>query len=98
MRGFWLGTVGLVVLYTALRNSQRLQSSSNVLIGGLRRVLSSDVAGIPQRKGSGSPLGQAVGGAVSAGADAAGGIGQSAGATIGGVLGGISQTAGGNGG
>ena len=81
MRGFLVGSFALVVLYVALRpNSPKaVAAGGNVLVAGLRRVLSPDVAGIPQRKGAGAlgnggtGVGQAAGAGAAAGANFVGG-------------------------
>lgn len=53
MRGFLLGSLALIVLYTALQpgSAKAAAAGGGVLVSGLRRFLSPDVAGIPQRKG-----------------------------------------------
>lgn len=53
MRAFALGSLALVVLYVAVQpnTGRAAEAGSNVLVNGLRRLLSADVAGIPQRKG-----------------------------------------------
>lgn len=52
MRGFVIGSLALVVLYALLQPgaADRVGQGSNVLVSGMRRILSGDVAGIPQRK------------------------------------------------
>lgn len=52
MKGFAVGTLGLVVTYVVLQpNAAKLASSGgNILVRSLKRMLSADVAGIPQRK------------------------------------------------
>jgi hypothetical protein len=76
MRGFAAGSFALVVLYVALQpNSPKATAAAGgVIVAGLRRLLSADVAGIPQRRGApaagkgsispGSTVGDAVGSAV----------------------------------
>lgn len=58
MRGALVGTLALIVGYTVVtaaesRGVDRLGSAGGVVVGGLRRLISSGVAGIPQRKGAG---------------------------------------------
>lgn len=52
MRGFLVGSLGLIVLYVALQpnSASTVEKGSNVLTALLRRGLSADVAGIPARK------------------------------------------------
>lgn len=52
MRGFVLGSVGLLALSVVVkpRAGQALGQGRSWFISGLRRFLSPDVAGIPQRK------------------------------------------------
>ncbi len=51
IRGALVGTLTLIVLYAIVQegSSTRLASGSNLLLSGLRRFLSGDVAGVPQR-------------------------------------------------
>ena len=53
MRGFLLGSLALIVLYVVVQpgTAKAAQAGGNVLVEGLRRALSADVAGIPARKG-----------------------------------------------
>jgi len=51
MRGFVVGSLALVVLYVGLQPgvARTAEAGGNVLVEGMRRLLSGDVAGIPQR-------------------------------------------------
>lgn len=53
MRGFIVGSLALIVLYVAGQPNAAKAAASGGKWGlsGLRRALSPDVAGIPQRKG-----------------------------------------------
>lgn len=53
MRGFVVGSLVLVVLYVVVqpRAAGAAAAGGNVLVEGLRRMLSPQVAGIPQRGG-----------------------------------------------
>jgi hypothetical protein len=50
-RGFFVGTLGLVALYTLLQpqSATAAAAGGGVIVGFLRRLLSADVAGVPQR-------------------------------------------------
>lgn len=52
MRGFAVGTVVLIAVYVGVqpRAGKAAEAGSNWLVSGLRRLLSADVAGVPQRK------------------------------------------------
>ncbi len=54
MRGFLVGTVVLIAVYVGVqpRAGKAAQEGSNWVVAGLRRLLSADVAGVPQRKTS----------------------------------------------
>src|SRR5882757_4629255 len=54
MRGFLVGSFALIVLYAVLQPGAAgaAAAGGNVTVSGLRRLLSADVAGIPQRKGA----------------------------------------------
>lgn len=55
MRGFFLGTLGLVAFGVLVRNRRATEAvgeGRSWFISGLRRALSADVAGVPQRKGA----------------------------------------------
>lgn len=56
MRGFLVGTVVLIALYVGVqpRAGKAAAEGSNVVVAGLRRLLSADVAGVPQRKTAGA--------------------------------------------
>ena len=75
MGGFLVGSLALIVLYVAVQpgTAGAAQAGGNVLVAGLRRALSADVAGIPPaRAGStGAAVGSAAAGAAKAAADAA---------------------------
>ena len=53
MRGFLVGTLALVAVYVFVQpNAANVATTGgNAIVQGLRRLLSADVAGIPQRKG-----------------------------------------------
>lgn len=57
MRGFLAGTVVLIVLQVGLKSSlgDRALEGSNWFVAALRRVLSPEVAGVPQGRGSSVP-------------------------------------------
>lgn len=59
MRGFVVGSLVLIVLYVALKpgSAAAVEVGGNVVVDGLRRALSPDVAGLPQR---GGPIGKAA--------------------------------------
>ncbi len=61
MRGFAFGSFALIVLYVAVQpgTAGAAAKGSNVLVAGLRRLLSPDVAGIP-RQGGGNYLTDAI--------------------------------------
>lgn len=96
VRGFVVGSFALIVLYVGLQpNSPRaVAAGGNVLIAGLRRLLSADVAGVPQRKGAaagkplvpGATVGSVVGGAI--GGTGGGPTGATVGSVVGHVVGG----------
>lgn len=55
MRGFVVGSLALIALYVAVssrRGAQAAQAGGNWLVAGMGRLLSPDVAGIPQRGGN----------------------------------------------
>ena len=56
MRGFLVGTLFLVVVYTVVQPNaaKAAAAGSNVITEGIRRALSPTVAGIPARKTSSS--------------------------------------------
>lgn len=62
MRGFLFGSLGLIALYALIQpNAATMaQSGSNVLVSLAQRLLSPNVAGIPQRKSSGGQTGSAA--------------------------------------
>jgi len=51
LRGFAAGSLLLIALYVGLQPNaaNAAQTGSNVLVQGLRRLLSGDVAGVPSR-------------------------------------------------
>lgn len=51
MRGFLVGSLALIVLYVAVQpgSAAKAQTGSNVLVSTLRRALSPQVAGLPNR-------------------------------------------------
>ena len=51
LRGFAVGSLTLIVLYAALQPNavSAAEAGGNVLTQGLRRLLSADVAGVPDR-------------------------------------------------
>lgn len=51
MRGFLAGSLALIVLYVAVQpgNAAKAQTGSNTLVSLLRRALSPQVAGVPNR-------------------------------------------------
>ena len=51
MRGFLVGSLALIVLYVAVQpgSAAKAQTGSNVLVSTLRRALSPQVAGLPDR-------------------------------------------------
>ena len=53
MIGFAVGSLVLIGLYVVVQpgSARAAEAGSNVLVSGLRRLLSADVAGIPARKG-----------------------------------------------
>jgi hypothetical protein len=54
VRGFVIGSLALVVLYVGAQpnSAAAAQTGAGLLVGMLRRLLSPDVAGIPQRAGT----------------------------------------------
>lgn len=54
--GFWLGSLTLIIIYVAVQpgSAKAATAGGNVIVATLRRALSPDVAGIPQR-GSSTP-------------------------------------------
>lgn len=62
MRGFLVGTVVLIAVYVGVqpRAGKAAEAGSNWVVAGLRRLLSADVAGVPQRK-SGAASSASVG-------------------------------------
>ncbi len=55
MRGFVVGSLALIALYVGLqaRGIKAVETGGGAVVSGLRRALSPDVAGIPQRKRNG---------------------------------------------
>lgn len=51
MRGFVAGSLVLIVLYVALQpgTADKAEQGGNVLVGMLRRALSPEVAGVPDK-------------------------------------------------
>lgn len=65
MRGFFVGSLALIVIYTVVQKgaSDKISSGGGALIGLARRALSPSVAGVPDRAGHqvvGSGIGQAT--------------------------------------
>ncbi len=67
MRGFLVGSFALIVVYVAVQpgSAAAATAGGNVLVSALRRLLSGDVAGVPQRKGAvkGKSTGSTIAGA-----------------------------------
>ena len=59
MRGFALGSLGLIALYVLLQHNsvEAVGAGGNILAQGARRLLAADVAGIPQLGGFPRPSG-----------------------------------------
>jgi hypothetical protein len=53
MRGFFVGSLALIALYVGLKpgTAGKAEAGGNALVATMRRLLSPDVAGIPQRGG-----------------------------------------------
>lgn len=53
MRGFLVGSLALIALYALLQRNAAagVEAGGNALVSGMRRLLSPDVAGVPQRGG-----------------------------------------------
>jgi hypothetical protein len=62
MRGFLVGTVVLIALYVGVqpRSGKAAAEGSNWVVSGLRRLLSPDVAGVPQRSGGAAKAGSSA--------------------------------------
>lgn len=58
MRGFAVGSLALIVLYAVLQPNaaSTATSASNVLVAGMRRLLSPEVAGVPNRAKGGTTV------------------------------------------
>jgi len=58
MRGFAVGSLTLIVLYVLLQqgSAQKVTTANNVLANGFRRMLSGDVAAIPNKHGTKASL------------------------------------------
>lgn len=56
MKGFALGTLALVLAYIAVKpgTADAATQGGNILVSALQRLLSPNVAGIPQRKNASS--------------------------------------------
>lgn len=67
MRGFFVGTFALTVLYVLVQDqaAERIASGTSLLERGLRRALAPDVAGVPQRTPNASAGAPSRGGAPS---------------------------------
>lgn len=52
MRGFVIGSIALIAVYVAVQptSAKAAQQGGAWFVSGLRRLLSPDVAGVPQRK------------------------------------------------
>lgn len=52
MRGFVIGSIALVALSVAVQptSANATRQGASWLVSGLRRLLSPDIAGVPQRK------------------------------------------------
>jgi hypothetical protein len=74
MRGFAVGTLALIALYALVQPNaaKAVTAGGNSFSAGLRRLLSPNVAGVPQRKAA--PAGQAAGAAQGAMATVASGV------------------------
>lgn len=53
VRGFVVGSLALIALYVGVQRgvAGRVEEGGNWAVAGLRRLMSPDVAGIPQRRG-----------------------------------------------
>lgn len=64
--GFGVGSLALIALYVGLQpnSAEAATVGGNALVAGLRRMLSADVAGIPQRGGPAASAGSSLVGQV----------------------------------
>lgn len=69
LRGIAAGSLTLIVLYVFVQRgtSDKVQSGGNLLVSGLRRALSGDVAGVPQRRQPAAAGGTTTGGGATTG-------------------------------